>query len=262
MDFTLKKYEVLINTLKDRNYKFLSFEKYILNSDTISNDDLIIILRHDVDDKPENSLRMANLEYSLGIAGSYYFRAVPCSWKVEIIKSIKKLGHEIGYHYETMDTANGDIDKAWEQFQLNLKKLREISNVSTVCMHGSPKSKFDNKDIWNKYDYKNVNIIGEPYFDIDFNSVLYLTDTGRRWDGYNVSVRDRVDEQKEWIDKGILFHSTNDIIKKILNNNFPNHAMFNFHPQRWNIKFSPWLQELVIQNLKNQMKRIIIKINK
>ena len=122
MDFTLKKYEILINVLKDKNYKFLSFEEYILNSNIIANDDLIVILRHDVDDRPENSLRMAKLENEIGVKGSYYFRAVPCSWDVKIIRSIENLGHEIGYHYETMDTANGNIDEAWESMLQQMQK--------------------------------------------------------------------------------------------------------------------------------------------
>jgi len=37
-------------------------------------------------------------------------------------------------------------------------------------------------------------IIAEPYFDMDFKEVLYLTDTGRRWDGDRVSVRDKVEK--------------------------------------------------------------------
>ena len=32
------------------------------------------------------------------------------------------------------------------------------------------------------HDYHNFGIVGEPYFDIDFNEVLYLTVTGRRCD--------------------------------------------------------------------------------
>ena len=36
-------------------------------------------------------------------------------------------------------------------------------------------------------------IIAEPYFDLDFDEVFYLTDTGRRWDGDDVSVRDKVE---------------------------------------------------------------------
>jgi hypothetical protein len=58
-------------------------------------------------------------------------------------------------------------------------------------MHGSPLSKYDNKMLWGKYDYHDFGIIGEPYFDVNFEEVLYLTDTGRRWDGKAVSVRDK-----------------------------------------------------------------------
>ncbi len=57
---------------------------------------------------------------------------------------------------------------------------------------GSPTSKFDSRDLWKKYDYRDFGIIGEPYFDIDFSKVLYLSDTGRRWDGDKFNVRDRV----------------------------------------------------------------------
>ena len=47
--------------------------------------------------------------------------------------------------------------------------------------------------MWEKYDYRGYGIVGEPYFDIDFENVAYYTDTGRRWDGSGVSVRDKVD---------------------------------------------------------------------
>ncbi len=63
-------------------------------------------------------------------------------------------------------------------------------------MHGSPVSKWDSRLIWKKYDYKKLGIIGEPYFDVDFSKVLYLTDTGRRWDGEKVSIRDKIDNSK------------------------------------------------------------------
>ena len=38
--------------------------------------------------------------------------------------------------------------------------------------------------------YSLFSITAEPYFDLDFNQFFYLTDTGRCWDGWNVSVRD------------------------------------------------------------------------
>jgi len=77
-------------------------------------------------------------------------------------------------------------------FERNLEKLRKFYPVKTICMHGSPLSEWDNRLIWEKYNYRDFGIIGEPYFDVDFGEVFYLTDTGRRWDGDEVSVRDKV----------------------------------------------------------------------
>jgi len=59
-------------------------------------------------------------------------------------------------------------------------------------MHGSPLSRYDNRRICDKYNYRDFGITGEPYFDLDFTKVLYLTDTGRRWDGNKVSLRDKI----------------------------------------------------------------------
>ncbi len=91
------------------------------------------------------------------------------------------MSHEIGYHYDDMSHCKGDLDNAIEMFRKNLEKLRKIAPVNTICMQGAPTSKFDNKSIWKKYNFKDYGIEGEPYFDIDFNEVFYLTDTGRNW---------------------------------------------------------------------------------
>jgi len=48
------------------------------------------------------------------------------------------------------------------------------------------------KGILNKYDYHELGIIGDPYLDIYFKDVFYLTDTGRCSDGYKLSFRDKV----------------------------------------------------------------------
>jgi hypothetical protein len=158
-----------------------------------------------------------------------------------------------------MDTCNGDIANAWDDFRYHLDKLRKLVEVKTICMHGSPRSKFDNKEIWKKYDYRSLDIMGEPYFDIDFDSVFYLTDTGRRWDGWKTSVRDKVPQQEEWIKRSLVYHSTDDIIRAVEENRLPNQIMFTFHPQRWHDKMFPWVKELVMQNIKNQIKKRLIK---
>ena len=248
MDFTIKKYKSLIKALQRQGYFFQTFKEFINNQK-----EKAIIIRHDVDKLPKNSLRFAQIQYEYGIKGSYYFRAVPESWDEDVIKEIASLGHEIGYHYENLTTCNGNISEAIEDFKTNLEKLRRLVSVTTVCMHGSPRSKYDSKDLWKKYNYKDFGIIGEPYFDIDFSKVFYLTDTGRMWDGHKVSVRDKVNSKFD-----LSFHSTNDIINGV--KKLPDQIMFTFHPQRWHDAFVPWVKELVLQNLKNQVKWLLLRL--
>lgn len=246
MDFTVKKYIELIESLKTREFQFQTFQEFIKSANTNS-----IVLRHDVDLLPKNSLNFAKIQNQNNIRGVYYFRAVPESWDEKIIKEISELGHEIGYHYECLTTTNGNLEKGIKDFEKNLNNLRKLAPVSTICMHGSPMSKYDSKDLWKKYNYHDYGIIAEPYFDVDFQKVLYLTDTGRKWNGDKVSVRDKVNSGFE-----LSFHSTDEIITALCNNILPSQIMFTFHPQRWNDNKYLWTKELLIQSLKNQIKKL------
>lgn len=240
MDFTIVEYTRLLQALKAYGFDSLT-------------------LRHDVDLKPQNSLRTARLEAEKGLRGIYYFRAVPESWDETIIRQIAALGHEIGYHYESLTTCDGDVDAAYADFCKNLAALRELVPVRSICMHGSPRSPYDSKDIWRKYNYRALGIESEPYLDTDFSRTFYLTDTGRRWDGYRVSVRDRIPQyQDAWTAAGLTFHSTDDVIKGLTQGIIPKDLMITVHPQRWNHLGPAWCKELLLQNAKNLIKRIII----
>jgi hypothetical protein len=175
-----------------------------------------------------------------------------------------------------MDFAKGDPHEAIKLFEKHLNQLRDVAEVKTICMHGSPLSKHDNRDLWKHYDYRDYGIIAEPYFDLDFSQVLYLTDTGRRWDGEKVSIRDKVmknSQKSGGIAKTLAsqesnhptpptlthnFSSTHDIIHAIQNEAFPDKVMMNFHPQRWTDNTLLWSQELILQNIKNVVKSGIV----
>lgn len=282
MDFTIKTYRQLLHTLQSQGFSFQTFSEFLENNQKDFDGSRVgssplevpisigrvvrdgvkrkktIILRHDVDLLPDNSLRFAEIQHEFGIRGSYYFRAVPESWNDEIIRRIAELGHEIGYHYECLTITHGDMQQGIADFEKNLKALRKLTPVKTICMHGSPRSKWDSKDLWEHYDYRNYGIIGEPYFDINFDEVFYLTDTGRRWDGWKVSVRDKVPQQEIWQKQGLSFHSTNEIIHSAQAGKLPNKIMFTFHPQRWTNNPFMWSKELVLQTVKNQVKRAVI----
>jgi hypothetical protein len=283
-DFTFHALYQLLNSIKKQQFIVQPFMEFIRNPVP-----KFVILRHDVDKKETNSLLNAQIENLLGIVGTYYFRIVSGSFDENVIRRIYDLGHEIGYHYEDLAIAKGDHKKAIMLFEQNLAKLRRIVPVETICMHGSPLSRWDNRQLWKYYDYRDFGIIGEPYFDIDFDEVLYLTDTGRRWDGESVRVRDKVENLRgvEGIEKQIdeeavklslkttitknqgavkstedkpdirKFHSTFDIIDAAESGTLPEKIMLTVHPQRWNNDMLPWLKELIWQNAKNNGKWIL-----
>ncbi len=247
-DFTLSAYKTLLTTLKSRGYQFLTFEQFL----TTTKGGKQIILRHDVDDLPINSLNTALLEKELGIRSSYYFRIVKQSNHPEIIRTIADLNHEIGYHYEDLALAKGDKELALKHFIENLTYFRQYYPVRTICMHGSPMTAWDNRTLWDNYKYTDYGVIGEPYFETDFSKFLYLTDTGRRWNGAKVSIRDKVRSSSKQ-----EYRTTFDIVENI--DELPDQIMITTHPQRWENNLFPWMKELVFQNIKNQIKRLIVK---
>lgn len=245
MDFTLEKYAQLLTALR---LSGISFQ-----------------LRHDVDLLPANSLRIAQIEKEQELKATYYFRMVSESYDEAIIKQIAALGHTIGYHYESLTTCNGDIEAAYRDFCDNLAKLRQLVPISTICMHGSPRSPYDSRDIWNHYDYHQLGIEYEPYFDTDFSRTLYITDTGRRWDGYHVSVRDKIPQYQElWEKQGLVFHTTDDIITQLGDTVSPlrqSHysLLITTHPQRWNPLGVRYMVEFGSQMVKNGIKRYLVR---
>jgi len=247
MDFTPNIYKSLVVTLQEQGYAFQTFEDFLRTPAQRS-----IVLRHDVDKLPANALKMAKLEHEQGVAATYYFRAVPESFDQDIIRKISALGHEIGYHYEDLTIAKGDHAKANRHFERQLARFRRIYPIKTICMHGSPLSKWDNRDLWKHYSYRDYGIMGEPYFDVDFKDVFYITDTGRRWDGDSVSIRDRVISGFD-----IPVKSTFDLIALAGQGALPSRMMITVHPQRWHDRALPWVKELVWQNLKNVVKRVV-----
>ncbi|MHC1776953.1 MAG: hypothetical protein AB9834_16235 [Lentimicrobium sp.] len=290
-----------------------------------------VILRHDVEAKYGNALKIARVQHQMGIRGTYFFRIYPHRGNEEVIREIAALGHEIGYHYDDLSECKGDYEKAIQRFQKNLAYLRQFGPVTSATMEGAPLSKFDNRDLWGKamgeaevkakaeakvevegdsaqllpdfsvhpqskpfssshpqpqpqpfpsaqpqpqpqpfssaranfYHYTDFGILTEPYFDVDFNEIFYLTDTGRRWDGWKVSLRDKIPgHQERWIKDGLIFHRTKDIIMAAQQGRLPQKIMITVHPQRWNDSLLAWSKELFWQMVKNFGKRILLSIRK
>ena len=261
MDFTPQAYQKLLLALKNAGYLFVTFEHYCAEQPKERH----IILRHDVDLLPSRSLVLAEIEHSLDIKATYYFRIVPESNQPEHIRAIAGLGHEIAYHYEDLTLAKGNVELAYEKYKKHLDYFRQFYPVKTISMHGSPASKYDNRDIWKTNDSRAYNIVGEPYFDFidenvntDGGKKFYFTDTGRMWDGDKFNVRDKAINRNE--KSNVRVHTTEELAGFLTNNSAAHSVMINTHPQRWTNNKIGWWKELIVQSMKNVAKMILIKL--
>lgn len=250
-DFTYDKYCQLLRALQLQDYQFVSAVDCCASS--VSG--RFVAVRHDVDRTPAMALRMAHIEESVGVKSSYFFRSRHISSAADTIRQIAAMGHEIGYHYEDLVLACGDVELAVGLFSSHLAALRRLASVAAIAMHGSPLSRHDSMQMWNHADYRTMGVVGDMMRDVDFDQVYYITDTGRRWDG--VALRDVSPSASRWQQLGHRYHSTDDIIQAINSGYFPSKVMITIHPERWTDTVWQWLKQLVWQNIKNFFKRII-----
>ncbi len=251
-DFTIYTYKKLLESLGSNSYLFISFEDYINNE---YSNKKIILLRHDIDRNPDNALRMAQIENNLGIRAEYFFRAKNKFYYPEIISEIIKLGHKIGYHYEDLTSSKGNYEKAIKLFNENLNKLRMLYPITTISMHGSPLSKWNNREIWKKYDYSAYGIVFEPFINLDFDKIFYVTDSSRLWNNRKVTLRDNVVSNIN-----VNINSVFDIYNLMKENKLPHRIALSIHPHNWANSNFEWCRIYVWQAIKNLIKQIYKKL--
>ncbi|MDO8725080.1 MAG: hypothetical protein Q7J35_03310 [Candidatus Methanoperedens sp.] len=283
LDFTLTKYKELCETILDSGYSIYSLKAYFsLQNET----EKFVIIRHDIDDEIDliNSLKIAEIESDLGIKATYYFRTTNRVFKKDVIKKIAEMGHEIGYHYETLGKTDGDIDLAFKLFIDELENFRTLCPIKTIAQHGGPlkgdqsaasfsglfniiinlmfKTKnldsWLSKDIWKQYNFADLGILGEAYLSIDYNKIAYFTDTNRIWNDPKYRMKDFA-EGKSNIN--IVINCTDDLIK-IIKNKSVNKIVITTHPSNWKSNLAQWVSWLVLQKIRNYGKKILIMSNK
>jgi hypothetical protein len=253
-DFTAQILIELLNSAKSRDYLFYKFSDLAGKKNALSK---TIILRHDIDAMPLNALSMAKIEKKVGVTSSYFFKVHPRIFVPDLVIQIASCNHEIGYHYEDLARNHGNYSRAISDFERNLDTLRKVVPINTICADGNPLSKHNNLWLWEKYDYKRYGINCEVYLDIDYNETAYFTDTGRCWDGEKYNVWDHVKSNQFWP----RYHTTYNIIQAVADNSFPLKCVINTHPQRWHNNMYDWSKELIMQNIKNQMKFLLMKMS-
>lgn len=271
IDFTFAKYEKLCKVISRSGYVPLTVEKFLSLE---AKPALFIIIRHDVDSQPEYALKMAKIENEFGITSTYYFRHIDELFRADIIKAIAELGHEIGYHYEVLNKAEGDFTQAVAIFEKELNEFRLLYDVKTIAQHGSPLigtlgaisisgiyniikklvcredvfTHWSSRDLWTEYNFKDFGILGEAYLSIDFNKILYLSDTGRSWDSTRYKIKDLV-EVSNGLHNQIKVKHTDDIINLINEGNI--NMCILVHANQWKDNFREWLKWLLFQHVRN-----------
>jgi hypothetical protein len=123
----------------------------------------LAVMRHDVDVRPKNEPKMALVESDFGIRATYYFRYKVGVFQPDVIGKIAAMGHEIGYHYEALDKAKGNFEKALDVLKCELDAFNEVVGIKTVSMHGNPLTRWDNRDLWREHDLRDYGVLGEAY---------------------------------------------------------------------------------------------------
>lgn len=247
-DFTIHKFRRLCEAIAG-TYSTVTMTEYMDNQ----HPDRFALMRHDVDRMSGHALETARIEHELGIRATYYFRSTRSVFRPDIMRQISGMGHEIGYHYETLSEANGDPDKAIELFRSHLDKFRTVCDVRTICMHGRPLSKYDNRDLWNINDFRDFGITGEAYLSVG-DELNYFSDTGRGWSNRN-SLRDFIagKTQKFTID------TTDDLIGLIESKEADNFYVLT-HPERWSLSAVEWMLYFGVDMAINIGKKVIATV--
>jgi hypothetical protein len=251
MDFTLAKYDALCAALVLGNYRCMTHADFMQSG---AGNQRIALLRHDVDSRPGHAVKLATIERDHGLRATYYFRTRGRAFDADAIRAIHGLGHEVGYHYETLTLAGGDVPQALERFRADLALLRELAPIRTASMHGSPLSRWDNRAIWQDASPADFDLIGEAYRDIDYTAVVYLNDTGRTWNPTRYNLRDVTD-----VIPRISVESTDDLIATIRAGTLQQ-VVISCHPERWQSNPVVWFlqagRDVTLNMVKVVLKRL------
>lgn len=278
-DFTLTKYKLLCKELKELNYKFITFSDFFSGKFK----DKVVLMRHDIDNVVDYKVckAMALFENENGIRSTYYARVVPKVFNLRLLKFLETQGHEVGYHYEVLNLAKGDLEEAHILFDKQLEFLRRNLQIKTICQHGgllgnetastfsgiinfslkllSSRKKIevhDSRTIWKNKDFVGNGIIGDAYLSLDYDKVKYFSDTGLAWNNFSNRVLDKVKVTS--IDSVKNIKTTDELIDHLRKNHYDKVSLL-VHPANWIESLIPWFNWRVLQFFRHSGKKYLFK---
>ena len=256
-DFSLDTYHDLIGEITRSGFPVLTLKEYFRQKEGAPE---FVILRHDVDRRPHHAVKMALIESSVGTKSTYYVRvSKKGTFNRECVERIAGLGHEIGYHYEVVDKAHGDMTLAGHIFEQDLRELRKVAEVCTVCMHGNPLSHWDNGDFWKHFALPQFDLIGEAYISVRDRDIYYATDTGRGWNRMEYNLKDTFPHAS--ISLLPSLSTTWHLIDCIRTKRYRK-IYVQAHPNRWSWRWLQWYRQMGEDLLLNWMKIVLAYYHK
>lgn len=227
-DFSKASYAEIITCALQNNYLIGSFNK-MLNKKEKS-----LILRHDIDISLEIALEMAIFENSLGVSSTFFVMCTNDFYNIanvnsrKILYDIKKLGHEIGLHWDSRLYRQESAELFYNDFNSEKHFLESIiqEEVLSASQHNPFVSPLINIDDIIKYEAYSTKIK---------NNWEYVSDSAMRW----------------------RQHTPIDLIKKNIS------IQFNSHPVYWMFSIGTATEKifearnLVLKNISNEYDRFV-----
>lgn len=224
-----------------------------------------VVLKHDVETDVTRTYEIAKIESAFGHKGSYYVQAylLEDSKNIELLKEMQKMGHEISYHYDVMDSCKGNLEAAVKEFEKN--RLMFESNgfhIVTVCQHGNPIVErvgyTSNRDFFRS---SNVREMYPGISDIMVNfkqqvptEYLYFSDAGRVfkliYDPINNDVVNSDDKNIPYADLDALLNALDTSVGNIIS----------IHPHRWTSSALLYITKTFIFKVFKSTAKVLIRI--
>ena len=235
--FVYKEWEFFCSAIFKLNLNAITAKEALKLSKT---SEKYLIIKHDVETNVDKALKLALIENKFAIKATYYVQSylLNDNKNIEVLKKIKKLGHEVTYHYDVLDANKGNYTLAEKEFDITLMRFEEQGfKVETVCPHGNPvmertgwssnKDFFRNKKLNSKYSNISDIVINPEKF---INSeMVYISDAGFGWK----IISDISNNDKAGTVKDKKIEGLKDVVDILsFNNNIT--LIISAHPHRWN----------------------------
>lgn len=255
MAFTFKEYDLFLKEIKINQFNVITAKQYF---DFLKNNTLInkknIIIKHDIETCTEKALRSAIIENKYNFNVTYYFQdyLIYKANDIKNISAIYDLGHEIAFHYDSLDRCKGNINKAMDNFNKSIKRFNDIGyTISTICPHGNAAIKRNgwdsNKDL-RKTIKKHYPLINDIVVD-GSKQINYFTDAS-----YKLKLVENIKNKKQSytnISKKKFFNRIND-------SNYSSITILSLHCHR----FSSSSTKIFISKLRLDVLRYLFKLSK